>query len=248
MPASPPPEVDLYLPAAFPPGVVAGVAGRSPAARSGRGLSFSPGAATSTVDAAESRGQLARALGVEPGDLLFARQVHGATVVRVARGDVPGEADGMVTDRLGLVLCLSIADCCAILAFDPVRRAVGAFHAGWRGARDGIAEVGVREMAKAFGSRPADLRVWLSPCASGDRYEVGEEVAALFPHSVVRPPSGKLRLDLGAELARRLVAAGVPPVHIERSPVCTITDPRCHSHRRDGATAGRMAAFITMRV
>ena len=247
MPAEP--ALDLFVPASFPRGVAAGVVGRSRSTRDGQGLSFSPGSATSQQAAAESREVLASHLGATAADLVFARQVHGARVVPVARAIAPGEADGMVTGEPGLVLCLSIADCCAILVYDPVRAAVGAFHAGWRGARDGIAAAGLRIMAEAYGTSPSDLRVYLSPCASGERYEVGEEVATLFPHSIRRLSLGgisRVFLDLRGEIARQLVSGGVPVACIESSPVCSIADPRCHSHRRDGAGSGRMAAFIAL--
>lgn len=238
--------MDLFVPRSFPETVAAGVVGRNASARGGKGLSFSVGSATSETDARESKSLLAATLGVSPADLLFAHQVHGSRVVRVGRGMPPGEADGMVTDEPGVAPCLSIADCCAILAVDPVHRAVGAFHAGWRGARDGIAATGVRAMAEAFGTEAASLLVYLSPCASGELYEVGPEVAGFFPRSV-RAGGGKLFLDLGGEIALQLEGAGVPLSSIERSPVCTIADARCHSHRREGAPSGRMAAYVLLR-
>jgi hypothetical protein len=241
-----PPEIDLFTPSSFPRAVTAGVVGRSPAARDGRGLSFTPGKATPEADARESRAVLASRLGVSIPDLVFARQVHGARVVPIVRGAPAGEADGMVTDETGLVLCLSIADCCAILVCDPARGTVGAFHAGWRGARDGVAAAGLSAMRDCFGTRPRDLLVYLSPRASADRYEVGEEVARLFPASVRRAQGGEPRwnLDLSAEISRQLVASGVQESSIEISPICSIGDARCHSHRRDGAASGRMVAFI----
>lgn len=245
---APEPVLDLFVPSSFPAGVRAGLVGRSRAARGGDGLSFSG------EDAAPSREVLASHLGLEPGALVFARQVHGARVVAVPSsgapaGAGPGEADGLVSSRRGLALCLAVADCCAVLVCDPVRLAVGAFHAGWRGARDGIVRAGVDAMERSFGSRPEDLLAWLSPCASGERYEVGEEVALLFPRSVrsVRTQDGtRLYLDLRAELDLQLREAGLRGTAVERSAVCSIADPRCHSHRREGASAGRMAAFILL--
>ena len=137
-----------------------------------------------------------------------------------------------------------------MLALDPVRRVAGAFHAGWRGARDLVVPEGIRSMLRWHRSRAADLLVYLSPCAGGERYEVGAEVASLFPasvQSVPGPQGSRLYLDLRAELRRQLVHAGVPQSSIESSEVCTIAEPRCHSHRREGERSGRMAAFITLR-
>ena len=155
----------------------------------------------------------------------------------------------MVSGDPDLVLCLSVADCCAALVLDPVRRVAGAFHAGWRGARELIVPEGLRSMLVWHGSCAADLLVYLSPCAGGDRYEVGPEVASLFPvsvRSIPGPRAPRFYLDLRAEIRRQLVEAGVKPESIESSEVCTISDPRCHSHRRDGERSGRMAAFIAV--
>ena len=155
----------------------------------------------------------------------------------------------MVSATPGLLLALSIADCCAVLIWDPVRSAVGAVHAGWRGARDRIVARALSQLQASYGSQTRDLRVYLSPCASGARYEVGPEVAQSFPHSVRAERGRTLRyyLDLSAELRRQLLELEVPAGSVEASPICTMADSRCHSHRRDGSRAGRMAAFVGLR-
>ena len=89
--------------------------------------------------------------------------------------------------------------------------------------------------------------ILLSPCASGARYVVGAEVARHFERSCRPAAGGGYLFDLPGEIRRRLVEEGVPSEAVEVSGVCSISDDRCHSFRRDGEGAGRMAAFIGMR-
>lgn len=152
----------------------------------------------------------------------------------------------MITATPGLFLCVRIADCCAVLLASLEPPLIAALHAGWRGIAAGIVETGVEELLR-HGCNPDRLRVYLSPCASVERYVVREDVAQLFPESAFRLDREFFRLDLRGELHRRLLRLGIPESAIEHSPGCTIGDPRYHSFRRDGSAAGRMVAFIGMR-
>jgi YfiH family protein len=78
-------------------------------------------------------------------------------------GDVPYEADGLITNEKNVPLVISVADCVPILLYDPVRGAVGAVHAGWRGTVQDIAAKAVRRLAAEYGSRPEDIRAALGP-------------------------------------------------------------------------------------
>jgi hypothetical protein len=219
----------VFAPRGFAPAVSAGVVGKP--------YSFSH--APHAIEA------LASLLGVSTRALILVRQVHGSRIIRAGAGaDGGGEADGMITDVPDLFLCLSVADCCALLIHDPAHAAVGALHAGWRGARDGTVANGVRALQDAYGSRPGDLVVYLSPCATAPRYVVGPEVARHFPDTAQAAPGGGWTLDLPGAIRRQLETLGVRPSAIESAGVCTIADPRCHSYRREGAASGRMAAFI----
>jgi purine-nucleoside/S-methyl-5'-thioadenosine phosphorylase / adenosine deaminase len=109
------------------------------------------------------------------------RQIHSAIVHRVSdvSTDVPA-GDGMVCDAPGLLLAIRTADCVPVLVADVKRRAIGAFHAGWRGTVARIVEKGVGEMRRQFGSRPRDLRAAIGPCIRKCCYSVGAEVRAEF--------------------------------------------------------------------
>jgi hypothetical protein len=78
------------------------------------------------------------------------------------------------------LLGIQTADCLPIILVDPTRRAVGVFHAGWRGTVKRVVEKGVGEMRRRFGSRPRDLKAAIGPGIQGCCYEVGEEVREEF--------------------------------------------------------------------
>jgi YfiH family protein len=113
--------------------------------------------------------------------LITLRQIH-SDIIRFV--DSPTESplagDGLITETPGLLLGIQTADCLPIILVDPKRRAVGVFHAGWRGTLKRIVEKGVGEMRRCFGSRARDLKAAIGPGVHGCCYEVGEEVRAKF--------------------------------------------------------------------
>jgi polyphenol oxidase len=109
------------------------------------------------------------------------RQVH-SDIIRFV--DAPPRSqlvgDGLITATPGLLLAIQTADCLPIVLVDPKRRAVGVFHAGWRGTVKRIIEKGVGEMRLQFASRPSDLKAAIGPGVHGCCYQVGEEVRQQF--------------------------------------------------------------------
>jgi hypothetical protein len=172
--------------------------------------------------------------------------VHGTTVRTVdSPGHVP-ECDALVTTTPDLLLCISAADCAAVLLADAEARVIGACHAGWRGAAGGIVGTTIEQMVDA-GARPLQLHAYVSPCISGDRFEVGPEVAAQFDDAVVlHPPNqAKPHVDLKDSIVRQLTAVGVPASHVEVSPHCTMGETDLFfSHRGENGTTGRMMGCI----
>ncbi|HKN16788.1 MAG TPA: peptidoglycan editing factor PgeF [Candidatus Sulfotelmatobacter sp.] len=113
--------------------------------------------------------------------LVTARQVH-SDIIRLVESPAESQlvGDGLITHTPGLLLGIQTADCLPVILVDPKRRAVGVFHAGWRGTVKRIVEKGVGEMRRIFGSRPRDLRAAIGPGVHGCCYEVGEEVRQKF--------------------------------------------------------------------
>ncbi|MBN1438769.1 MAG: peptidoglycan editing factor PgeF [Anaerolineales bacterium] len=202
---------------------------------------------------AENRRRAFALFGRDPGLAPELSQVHSRRIL-VARLRAAGEpipqADGMVTDSPKLTLCLRFADCVPILLFDPVRRAGGIAHAGWKGTAARIAESAVEALALHFGSRPEDIRAGIGPSIGPDHYAVGEDVAGAFRSAFgadcecwFSRRGGSLHLDLWQANEFTLRRAGVK--HIELAGVCTACHPEdWFSHRAEHGRTGRFGAMM----
>jgi YfiH family protein len=132
-----------------------------------------------------NREQFLRKLGARTGQktwpLITLRQIHSDLIHCVSEPPAhPLAGDGLLTDVPGFLLAIQTADCLPVILVDPKRRAVGIFHAGWRGTVKRIVEKGVGEMRRCFGSRARDLRGAIGPGIHKCCYEVGPEVRAQF--------------------------------------------------------------------
>ena len=113
--------------------------------------------------------------------LIGLRQIHSDIIRHVdSIPEEPLSGDGMISATAGLLLGIQTADCLPVIVVDTKRKAVGVFHAGWRGTVKRIVEKGVGEMHRCFGSRPRDLKAAIGPGIQGCCYEVGEEVRVKF--------------------------------------------------------------------
>ncbi len=133
-----------------------------------------------------NRAQFLKAVGaVHEDDSLWplaqVRQIHSVITHRVDTGSAHAPAgDGVISNTSGLLLAVKTADCVPVLVADVRHRAVGAFHAGWRGTAARVVEKGVGEMRRQFGSVPRDLWAAIGPCIRKCCYAVGAEVRAEF--------------------------------------------------------------------
>jgi hypothetical protein len=119
--------------------------------------------------------------GRHPWPLVTLRQIHSDIIHPIAA--VPNEppvGDGLITNTPGLLLAIQTADCLPVIVVDRRKRAIGVFHAGWRGTVKRIVEKGVGEMHRYFGSRPGDLEAAIGPGVHNCCYTVGEEVRENF--------------------------------------------------------------------
>jgi len=129
-----------------------------------------------------SRARSASSSRPESWQLVALRQIHSDIIHRVIEvpGGGPLAGDGLITNVPGILVSVLAADCQPVILVDPKHRAVGAFHAGWRGTVKRIVEKGVGEMRRWFDSKPGDLRAALGPQIRGCCYEVGPEVREAF--------------------------------------------------------------------
>ena len=192
-----------------------------------------------------ARRAFARALGVDADHLTTAGAVHGAWVARIDEPrDVVDGVDALVTDRVGVGLFATFADCYPIVLWDPERRCVALAHAGWRGTLAGVGLAAVKAMHDEFGSEPSRIVAGIGPGICGECYEVGEEVASRFdPRFVTAGHGDRFHLDLAAANRAQLEAAGVQHVHVLA--LCTKETAFLPSHRRspDGTRFGAIVAI-----
>jgi len=220
------------------------------------GLNCGQGSSDQTDMVRINRARVAEAMDVAPEALLGLHQCHSARVVTVSAplADRP-RADAMVTATPGLALSVLTADCQPVLFADPQARVIGAAHAGWRGALDGILEATLDAM-EALGARRADTIAVIGPTISQRAYEVGPE---FFDTFVVEDPQNarffvagtgdRLLFDLPAFGLARLRAAGVGQSEWTRH--CTYSDTaRFYSYRRSThareADYGRLISLIRL--
>ncbi|WP_420824826.1 peptidoglycan editing factor PgeF [Streptomyces coryli] len=188
----------------------------------------------------------AKSLGLDPGDVVWMRQVHGRDVAVVDRpwGADPPPVDGIVTARRGLALAVLTADCTPVLLADPAAGVAGAAHAGRPGMLAGVAEATVAAM-RELGAEPERMVAHLGPSVCGKCYEVPEdmraEAAAQVPESAATTSWGTPAIDVAAGVRAQLAAAGVTSV--TASSVCTLESADHFSYRREKAT-GRLGSYV----
>lgn len=181
-------------------------------------LNTGTGSADEPARVLENRRRVAEWMGVAPSHLLTAYQIHSPDVI-VAREPFAGErpkVDAIVTDRPGIAVGASSADCGPVLFADPQARVVGAAHAGWKGAFTGVLENTISTMER-LGARREHIVAVLGPSIGAENYEVGPEFVERFTavapanDGYFRPSSrpGHAMFDLNRYTVDRLVAAGV---------------------------------------
>jgi polyphenol oxidase len=192
-----------------------------------------------------ARKRFAESLRVEFDELTVIGSVHGADVARV---DGPmrkvDDVDALVTDKRGVALFATFADCYPILLVDPRRNCIALAHAGWRGTAVGVTTAVVEALVREYGSQPGELIAAIGPGICGKCYEVGGEVAERFASEFVSGSGGgKFLLDLTAANRAQLMAAGVTTIHAMG--MCTKESDRLPSHRRqpDGTRFGALIAL-----
>ena len=202
-------------------------------------LNCGPGSADAAEAVAENRARAMAALGLPAGALYTARQAHSAEAIVL---DAPGaerrSGDALVTAAPGVALGILTADCAPVLLADPEARIVGAAHAGWRGALDGVLGAAVAAM-EACGARRGRIVAAVGPCIGQPSYEVGPEFRARFEAAdeanrrwFAEPrPGGRPHFDLEAYVGARLAALGIARVAVAGVDSCA-EEESCFSYRR----------------
>ena len=204
---------------------------------------------------------LGAALGFAKEQTVFTKQ-HHTDIIRVVDESncgeglfrpVPEICDGQITDRPGVALLTFAADCTPILLYDPVRKAIGAVHAGWRGTAQGIAAKAVDAMVREFGCVREHIQAAIGPCIGKCCFETDWDVPqamldALGPKALtaITQKGEKYFVDNKFCNALWLQRAGVGGLDI--SPDCTKCRPdRYWSHRVTQGQRGSQAGIIMLK-
>lgn len=213
----------------------------------------------------ENRRRFAACLGVENLPWLLS-MTHGVEVARVdeklpvpedlSRSNRPlYEADACITDRPGVPLNLTVADCVPVFFHDPVASCIGLAHAGWRGTVGGIVQETLLAMEREYGSRPRDVHIGIGPSIGPEAFEVGPEVVEEFRTAFPDVPDlihpigeqGKAKIDLWKANTVMALRAGALERQIVVSGWCTVSHPELFfSYRRDRGVCGRLLAGIIL--
>jgi polyphenol oxidase len=220
------------------------------------GLNCGSGSSDQSEIVRINRARAAEAMGLPADHLVGVHQVHSASVVTVTEPyDDKPRADALVTKTPGVALSILTADCQPVLFADAQAGVVGAAHAGWRGALDGILEATVDAMVD-LGAKREKITAVIGPSISQRAYEVGPEFLDSFMNAdpkfaryFAQGEGDRLHFDLPGFGLNRLRAAGVG--HAEWTRHCTYADPgRFYSYRRTThakeADYGRLLAAITL--
>lgn len=219
------------------------------------GLNCGNGSSDQSEIVALNRARVAQAMGAET--LQGVHQVHSAKaiVIETPMSGPRPKADGIVTATPGLVLTTLSADCQPVLFHDAKAGVIGAAHAGWKGAMDGVLEATVCAMER-LGAARANIHAVIGPCISQRAYEVGPEFLERFldadPDNAQFFGNGdgdRYLFDLPGYGLAQLRAAGVGQAEWTRH--CTWSDPvRFYSYRRacqnGEADYGRLIAGIVL--
>lgn len=227
-------------------------------------LSFSRGDKEAAVQ--ENYRRIARAIGFDWESVVTSDQTHTANV-RVVTNQDKGygltkprpyqDVDGMITNEPGITLATFYADCVPLYLLDPVKKAIGLSHSGWKGTVGKIGKATVQAMEREYGTSSEDLIVAIGPSICQDCYEVSEDVIEEFQKAFPREQwdglfyqkeNGKYQLDLWEANRQIFLEAGVKPENISMPNLCTCCNPQfLFSHRASKGKRGNLAAFLALK-
>lgn len=213
----------------------------------------------------ENYRRICESMGMQAKDVVFSDQVHDTQIHVASKEDCQGtdygyrkltNIDGLVTNEKNVVLCTSYADCVPLFFVDPVHKAIGASHSGWKGTVGCIGAKTVETMAREYQTKPEDLHCVIGPSICASCYEVSQDVITQieknFSEEIVKKcvqpkENEKYQLDLWMLNKCILLEAGVKEEHITVSNVCTCCNHTLlFSHRASGGKRGNLCGFLSL--
>ncbi len=229
-------------------------------------LSFTRGDEEEAV--LENYRRIADAIGFSMEGIVCSDQTHTVHIRQVTEADKGKgvlqkkdytDIDGLITNVPGITLTTFYADCVPLFFLDPVNKAAGLAHSGWRGTVGRMGEKMVRAMKDAFGSEPENLYAGIGPSICQDCYEVSADVADRFREEfqgyeedaglLYKTKPGKYQLNLWKANEIVLTEAGILREHISFPGICTCCNPEfLFSHRASQGKRGNLCAFLGVSV
>lgn len=227
-------------------------------------LSYTRGDTKENVD--ENFRRIAGILGSKTEDFVLSHQTH-TTNVRVVTKEDRGkgitrerdyeDVDGLITNVPGIVLATFYADCVPLYFVDPVKKAIGLSHSGWRGTVAKMGKVTVQKMTEEYGCNPSDIIAAIGPSICVDCYEVSMDVAQEFKNAfndasnidkiIIPKNEEKAMLDLWQANLAVLTEANIPKENISMPDICTACNSELlFSHRASEGKRGNLGAFLVL--
>lgn len=200
-------------------------------------------------------------LGLDAHQVMKPHQTHTDNIEVVNEVKALEDVDGMITNQKGLVLLTTSADCTSLLLYDPVKKAIGDVHSGWRGTLQAIGRKAVEKMIQEYDGKPENIICCICPCIKQCHFEVEDEVKDLFEKEYANLKNidkiiqkgevieGKQKYYIDTtEINRQLLKqVGLKEENIIDSGICTMCHPeQFHSYRVDKEKSGRNAAIISI--
>lgn len=226
-------------------------------------LSFARGDDTEAV--MENYRRLAFCFGKTVNDFVCTDQTHTTNVLRVGKAELGygvtkvkpyTDVDGLITNEPGVILSTFYADCVPLYFVDPVHKAIGLSHSGWRGTVGRMGQKTLEAMKEAYGTSPEDVIAAIGPSICQECYEISEDVAEHFykefeghgQEILISKGNGKYQLDLWKTNEIILLEAGILPEHLAVTNICTCCNPELlFSHRASQGKRGNLGAFLMLK-
>lgn len=205
-----------------------------------------------------------KSLGIDINNLVLTHQVHKDNILEVGEGDRGKgliretdifDTDGFISNKKEVALVTFYADCVPLFLLDPVNKAIGLSHAGWKGTVFQIGKKTLEKMMLKYGSDPKDILLGIGPSIGKCCYEVGGDLIEELDKRLenegnyhYKKENGKFMLDLWSLNKDQFLDMGVLDENITASNICT----KCNkdiffSHRGDNGNTGSLAAILELR-